>query len=81
MKSKKPKIRIFTTPACSYCNTLKLFLEEKGFEYEEIDIASDDEAREEMIEKSGSMSAPVIDIDGKFIAEFDRDKICKLLNI
>ena len=34
-----------------------------------------------MIEKSGKMEVPVIEIDGEIVAGFDKEKICKLLNI
>jgi glutaredoxin len=37
--------------------------------------------QQEMIEKSGQMGVPVIDIDGKIIVGFNQEKICQLLNI
>lgn len=79
--SKSHQIRIFSTPTCSYCHTLKIFLDGKGLKYKEIDVSSNDKALKEMIEKSGCMTTPVIDIDGEFIVGFDKDKINKLLNI
>ncbi|PIS17351.1 MAG: NrdH-redoxin, partial [Candidatus Nealsonbacteria bacterium CG09_land_8_20_14_0_10_42_14] len=39
------------------------------------------QAREEMIQKSKQMGAPVVDIGGEFIVGFDKEKIVKLLNI
>ncbi|MFC1700914.1 glutaredoxin family protein [Patescibacteria group bacterium] len=77
----KHKIRVFGTPTCPYCHTLKLFLDEKGFKYDDVDISVDDDAREEMTEKSGQIGTPVIDIDGEFIVGFDKKKISELLNI
>ena len=50
-------------------------------EFQEVDIASDEKAREEMIEKSGQMGVPVIDINGEFIVGFDKKKIVELLGI
>jgi len=75
------KIRVFSTPTCPYCVTLKEFLKEKGFEFENIDVSQDQKALDEMVEKSGQMGVPVIDIGGQFIIGFDREKIDKLLNI
>ena len=77
----KHKIRIFSTPTCPYCHTIVLFLKERGFECEEIDISSDDQARDEMVEKSGQIGVPVVDIDGEFIVGFDKTKISELLGI
>jgi glutaredoxin-like YruB-family protein len=75
------KIRLFTTPICPYCFSLKRFLQEKGIEVEEIDVSSNEIALEEMIKETQQATVPVIDIDGKFIVGFDRKKICELLKI
>lgn len=77
----QPKIRIFTTNACPYCYTLKEFLKEKNIEFEEIDVLKDARAREEIIKKSGQMAVPIIDIEGKIIVGFDKEKISNLLGI
>jgi glutaredoxin-like YruB-family protein len=74
-------VKIFTTPGCPYCYTLKEFLKEKGIEFEEIDVSKDEKAREEMIKKSGRLEAPVVEIDGQIVVGFDKEKIVKLLNI
>jgi len=44
-------------------------------------VAEDYAAREEMVNKSGSMSVPVIEIDGEIIIGFDREKIKAELGI
>jgi len=77
----QPKIRVFSTPSCPYCFTLKEYLKERGFDFEDIDVASNKEALEEMSQKSGQMSVPVVDIGGEMIVGFDKEKINKLLNI
>lgn len=74
-------IRIFSTPSCPYCITLKEFLKEHGFEFEDINVAVDARAREEMIARSRQMGVPVIDINGEIIVGFDKKKIVQLLNI
>jgi glutaredoxin-like YruB-family protein len=76
-----PKVRLFTTPACPYCYTLKEFLKEKDIEFEEIDVSKDEKAREEMIRKTGRMEVPVVEVGDQIIQGFDKEKICKLLNI
>ena len=75
------KVRVFSTPSCPYCYTLKEWLKEHQVEFEDIDVAKDDKAREEMVQKSKQIGAPVIDIDGEFVVGFDKNKIVKLLNI
>jgi len=77
----KPKIRIFSTPTCPYCVTLKEFLKEKGFEFVDIDVSQDEKALEEMVTKTKQFGVPVIDIGNEWIVGFDKEKISKILNI
>ena len=74
-------VKIFSTPSCAYCDTLKKFLESKKIEFEDIDVSKDEKALEEIIKKSGQMNVPIVDIDGQIIIGFDKEKICNLLNI
>ena len=74
-------IKIYSTPTCPYCVTLKAFLKEKGIEFKDVDVSSDNQAAEEMIKKSGQMGVPVSDINGEIVVGFDKEKICKLLKL
>lgn len=74
-------IKVYSTPTCPYCVTLKEWLRGKKIEFKDIDVAEDEKERDEMIEKSGQMGVPVIDIDGKIVVGFDREKISELLGI
>jgi len=76
-----PRIRLFTTPICPYCFSLKKFLEEKGIKVEEIDVTKNEVAMEEMINETQQTTVPVLDIDGEFVVGFDRKKICEVLKI
>jgi len=76
-----PEIKIYTTPSCPYCWAAKEYLKEKGFDFIEIDVSSDETAAMEMIEKSGQMGVPVIEIDGEIIIGFDRERIDQILKI
>ncbi len=75
------KIIVYGTPTCPWCTVAKDYLKEKGQEFEYIDVATDDKKRDEMIEKSGQMGVPVIDIDGEIIVGFDKEKINELLGL
>ena len=76
-----PKVRLFTSPGCPYCFTLKEFLKQNGIEFEDIDVSKDENALKEMIEKSGQMGVPVVDIDGQIVVGFDKEKISELLKL
>ena len=59
----------------------KAYFKENSIEYKEVDVASDLKARQEMIEKSGTIGVPVIEIDGKIIVGFDRPRIAEALGL
>jgi len=75
------KIVIYSTPTCHFCHLAKGFLEGEKIPFVEKDVSKDVEARNQMIEKSGQMGVPVIDIDGEIIVGFDQEKIKKLLGL
>ncbi len=77
--TKTHQVTVYSTPTCVYCRLAKQYFKEKGVTYKEIDVASDHKAAEEMVEKSGQLGVPVIDIDGKIIVGFDRPAIEKAL--
>jgi glutaredoxin 3 len=86
MEQKSPKreahkVKVYSTPTCPYCYMAKDFLKENGVQFEDINVAEDHAAAHEMIEKSGQMGVPVIDINGKIIVGFDREAIKKALGI
>lgn len=76
-----PKVKIFSTPTCVYCVTLKEYLKKHNIEFEDIDVSKDEAVSEEMIKKSGQMGVPVVDINGQIIVGFDKAKINQLLKI
>lgn len=74
-------VTIYTTPSCVYCKMTKEFFKENGVEYKELNVAADERARDEMVQKSGQLGVPVIEIDGKIVVGFDRPQLSELLNI
>ena len=74
-------IKVYSTPTCTYCVTLKKFLTEKGIQFEAVDVSQNEKDLQEMVDKSGQMGVPVIDIDGEIIVGFNRNKIVELLDI
>lgn len=72
-------VKVYSTPSCPWCVKVKQYLTEKGIEFEDIDVSVNQEAAQEMATKTGQMGVPVIDINGKFVVGFDKDKIDKIL--
>jgi glutaredoxin-like YruB-family protein len=74
-------IKLYTTPICPYCVTLKQYFKEHNIEFEEIDVSQNEKLKDEIIEKTGQLGVPIIDINGELITGFDKEKISKLLGI
>lgn len=68
---KTRKIRLFVKPFCGWCHEAKDWLDERGIKYEELDVISDRKAYKEMVELSFQTLAPVIEVDGEVLADFD----------
>ncbi len=74
-------VTIYTTPGCIYCKIAKGFFEDNGIEYKEYDLSEDAEKRDEMIEKTGQMSVPMIEIGDDIVVGFDKKEVSRLLGI
>ena len=68
-----PRLKIYTTDPCSYCDRAKAILESKGItEYEEVNIAGREEMREEIARLTGGRwDVPQVFIDGAHIGDDD----------
>jgi len=75
------KVRIYSTPTCPFCIRTKQFLKDNHVEFEDIDVSKDTAKAQEMVNRSGQMGVPVLDIEGEIIIGFDRDKIKKTLGL
>ena len=65
-------VELYTTNYCPYCVRAKMLLERKGVAYTEIDVSDDDNARAELVKKSGGRrTVPQIFIGGEGIGGCD----------
>jgi len=74
-------VTIYTTPTCRFCAATKAFFKAHNVSYDEKDVTTDAEARTAMIEKSGQLGVPVIDIDGKIIVGFNEQRLAELTGV
>jgi len=77
----RKKIAVYTIQDCPYCEELKDFLRKRGIEFEDTDVEENEDAAEEIIEKTGQEGFPVVDIDGEIIIGFDEEKISAALEL
>ena len=71
------KVRLFIKPWCSWCQKAMHWLDERGIPYEKLDVIANPKANDEMIHISGQTFAPVIDVNGKILADFGPDELAK----
>ena len=69
------KVKVYSTEQCAYCHMAKDYLKAKGVDFEDVNVGEDHDAANEMIEKSGQMGVPVLDIGGDIIVGFDVPRI------
>jgi glutaredoxin-like YruB-family protein len=82
-KSGKPlkNVTVYTTPTCSWCTTLKSYLNNNQVRYTEIDVSRDENAAREMAGKSGQQGVPQTSVNGTMVVGFDKTKLNRLLEI
>ena len=79
--AKSKTVIVYSTPTCSWCNTLKTYLDQQGVRYKEVNVAADTSAAEAMVRKSGQQGVPQTEINGQMIVGFDKNRINQLLEI
>jgi glutaredoxin 3 len=73
------QVTIYSTPSCHFCHAAKAFFDENGVSYTDHNVAENAEKRQEMIELTGQMGVPVIQIKDDVVVGFDEGKIKELL--
>lgn len=71
------KIRLFIKPYCPWCHKAQHWLDERGVKYQTLDVLSDRNAMTEMVNLSHQTYAPVIDVDGKILADFGPEELAR----
>ncbi len=69
------EVKIYSTPGCPWCKKAKEFFDANKVKYTDVDVASDQEAAKEMLEKSGQKGVPVIDIGGNILIGFNEAEL------
>ena len=69
------KIRLFIKPYCGWCHKARHWLDERGVKYETLDVIADSKSMTEMVKLSGQTFAPVIEVDGKILADFGPEEL------
>jgi glutaredoxin-like YruB-family protein len=75
------RVTVYSTPACSWCNTLKLWLKQQGIPFTDVDVSTDQRAAEDLVKRTGQQGVPQTDINGEIVVGFNQPKLKELLGI
>jgi len=71
------KIRLFIKPYCPWCHKAMDWLDRHDVDYETLDVIADSKAFTEMVNLSGQTLAPVIEVDGRVLADFGPEELAE----
>jgi glutaredoxin-like YruB-family protein len=80
-KPSQPRVIVFSTPTCAFCNAVKQYFRQRGIVFRDVDVSRDPAAARDMVRRSGQQGVPVIDIGGRIVVGFDRPQIDRLLGL
>ncbi len=71
----KPKIIAYLKPSCGWSNGVRAIMRKYDLPYEDRDIINDPAQRQEMIQKSGQMLSPCVEVDGRMLADISGEEV------
>jgi len=74
-------VTLYASESCSWCAAVKEYLQAREIDFEEIDVSADPALAEEMVQKTGQMGVPVLDIDGSMVIGFNKPEIDQLSDL
>lgn len=74
-------VTVYSTPTCSWCNTLKAWLKKNNIQFIDIDVSRDQVAAESLVRRSGQQGVPQTDINGQIVVGFNQQRLKELLEI
>ena len=70
-----PKIIAYLKPTCGWSNGIRAVLRQYDLPYEDRDIINDPMQRQEMIQKSGQMLSPCVEINGNMLPDISGEEL------
>ncbi len=75
------RVTVYSTPSCSWCNTLKMWLQKNNITYTDVDVSRDQNAAESLVRRTGQQGVPQTDINGQIVVGFNQPRLQELLEI
>ena len=71
----KPKIIAYLKPSCGWSQGVRAIMRKYDLPFEDRDIINDSMQRQEMIEKSGQMLSPCVEVNGRMLPDISGDEV------
>lgn len=71
----QPNITCYLKPTCGWSEGVRAVLRKYGLTWEEKDVINNSEHRAEMVERTGQMLQPCVDINGNMLADVSGDEV------
>lgn len=71
----KLKIKVYLKPHCGWSKGVRAIMNKYGLEYQEIDIVNHAENYAEMVEKTGQLLSPCVEINGTMLADVSGEEV------
>ena len=71
----KPKIIAYLKPTCGWSQGVRAIFQKYDLPYEDRDVLNDPRRRQEMIEKTGQMLSPCVEINGHMLADVSGEEV------
>jgi len=75
------RVTVYSTPTCPYCDMVKKYLSGKNISYTEVDVASNPQAAQELVQRTGQQGVPQTEINGSFVIGYNTKELDRLLNL
>lgn len=76
-----PRVIVFSTPTCPYCQAAKKYLQQHGVPFEDEDVTRNIFAAQYMVQRTGQQGVPVIQVGNEIVVGFDRARLDALLGL
>ncbi len=70
-----PKIIAYLKPTCGWSQGVRAVMRKYDLPFEDRDIINDPVQRQEMIQKSGQMLSPCVEVNGKMLPDISGDEV------
>ena len=75
------RVTVYSSPTCPPCGVVKAYLRKKGVPFRVIDVTRDQNAAQEIMNRTASSAVPQTDINGTVVIGADVKRINELLKV